>query len=127
MASTPIIPPERRVIVTGGREYADEAVVRGALARHLVAGDVLVHGAAAGADTLAARCAAAMGFGVLAYHADWKAHGASAGPRRNRAMLADGARVLLAFPGGRGTADMVRQAKRAGLRVVEVGGAAGAP
>lgn len=40
----------------------------------------------------------------------------SAGPRRNAAMVAD-ACGLIAFPGGNGTADCVRQARANGLPV----------
>lgn len=38
-----------------------------------------------------------------------------AGPIRNSFMLALGPDLVLAFPGGRGTADMVRQASEAGV------------
>ena len=44
-----------------------------------------------------------------------------AGPERNARMLAEGRPdLVVAFPGGTGTADMVRRAKAAGVRVVEV-------
>ena len=52
---------------------------------------------------------------------DWSAHGRAAGARRNGEMLAEGGVVaVVAFPGGSGTADMVRRARRAGLPVWEV-------
>jgi hypothetical protein len=55
--------------------------------------------------------------------ADWGQYGAPAGPIRNKTMLTQGRPdVVLAFPGGTGTADMKRQARRAGVRVVEVTG-----
>lgn len=50
--------------------------------------------------------------------ADWQTHGKAAGPIRNGAMLAkhapDG---VVAFPGHNGTADCVRQAEAAGIKV----------
>ena len=53
--------------------------------------------------------------------ADWKKYGKSAGCRRNALMLRDGCPdFVVAFPGGRGTADMVKKAKAAGVRVIEV-------
>jgi hypothetical protein len=60
------------------------------------------------------------GVEVLEFSADWKTHGKSAGPMRNRQMLNDGQpTAVVAFPGGRGTADMIRAAKAVGLPVWE--------
>lgn len=59
------------------------------------------------------------------YPADWKRYGMAAGPIRNRRMLKEGKPdIVIAFAGGRGTADMVRQAKAAGVPVVKVAPAA---
>lgn len=45
----------------------------------------------------------------------------SAGPKRNQRMLDKGKPdLVLAFPGGDGTADMVRKAKSAGVPIIEV-------
>lgn len=52
--------------------------------------------------------------------ADWDNHGRAAGPVRNARMLEWKPDIVIAFAGGRGTADMVRRAKAAGIRVVEV-------
>lgn len=55
------------------------------------------------------------------YKADWDTYGLAAGPLRNQRMLDEGKPdVVLAFPGGKGTADMVARARKAGVRVVEV-------
>jgi hypothetical protein len=60
------------------------------------------------------------GVEVLEFSADWKTHGKSAGPMRNRQMLNDGQpTAVVAFPGGRGTADMIHAAKAVGLPVWE--------
>ena len=60
------------------------------------------------------------GVAVEAYPADWKAHGAAAGQIRNRQMLACGKPdVVVSFPGGSGTLDMVHKAKR--VPVIRVG------
>lgn len=57
----------------------------------------------------------------LGFPANWKSHGKGAGPIRNQKMIDEGKPdLVLAFPGGRGTADMVRRAKAAGVRVIEV-------
>lgn len=58
---------------------------------------------------------------TYAFPADWKRYGRGAGPVRNQQMIEEGgADGCIAFPGGRGTADMVRRAKNAGLDVIEV-------
>lgn len=55
------------------------------------------------------------------FPADWDKHGKSAGSIRNQLMLFEGKPdIVVAFPGGVGTADMVRKAKRAGVPVLEV-------
>jgi hypothetical protein len=52
------------------------------------------------------------------YVAQWKKHGRAAGPIRNQRMLDKGKPdLVVAFPGGRGTADMIRRAERAGVPV----------
>jgi len=53
--------------------------------------------------------------------AKWSKHGRAAGPIRNQEMIDEcKPDLVVAFPGGRGTADMVRRAKAAGIRVIEV-------
>ena len=57
------------------------------------------------------------------YPADWKKHGKAAGGIRNQQMLDEGKPdMVIAFPGGNGTADMVRRARKAGITVIEVAG-----
>ena len=108
-----------KVLVCGGRDYADqEAIARclGAFhARHTIT--CLMHGEAHGADRLAARWAAAQGIKTLAFPADWTL-GRSAGPLRNTVMLRQRPDVVIAFAGGKGTADMVRKARVAGIEVL---------
>lgn len=109
-----------RLLVCGGCDYADAAAVGAALDRvHRARGvAVLIHGAARGADSLAADWARRRGIPAEAYPADWGTHGKAAGPKRNARMLAEGRPDgVVAFPGGRGTADMCRQAKAAGVKV----------
>lgn len=115
-----------RVLVCGGRDFTDawwlEEVLSGLHARAPIG--VLIHGAARGADSLAQHWAIANSVEVAAFPANWEEHGRSAGPIRNKTMLDYGRPdLVIAFPGGRGTADMVRQAKKAGVPVaVDDGG-----
>lgn len=115
-----------RVLVTGSRSWTDREVIRQALAsipvvhRALTRNVTVVHGAARGADTIAAEEATKLGMAVEAHPADWERHGKAAGPIRNGEMVALGADVVLAFPLGRsvGTRDCMRRAQRAGIAVI---------
>lgn len=108
-----------RLIVCGGRDYGDEAAVFAALDRVHAKRRIsrVIQGGAPGADALAKRWAAERGVECIEVQADWAAHGRAAGPIRNGQMLdlrPDGA---VAFPGGRGTEDMCRQAAERGVTV----------
>jgi hypothetical protein len=120
-----------RLLVCGGRDYRDGDTVfreldRLCLERGPV--DCLIHGAATGADSIAALWAEYARIKCKAYPAQWTKHGKAAGPLRNQQML-DEARpdFVVAFPGGRGTADMVRRARKAGVPVLEIDPRAAAP
>jgi predicted Rossmann-fold nucleotide-binding protein len=105
----------------------------------------LFHGGARGADAAIARAAHQLGWSALALPAAWERHGRAAGPIRNRELLqlaiaeaiahtspmASTSVLVLAFPGGPGTASLVQQARRMASRspvplaVVEVSPSAG--
>lgn len=108
------------MLVCGGRDYRDEESMYAALADELEPGDVVVHGGARGADALAGDIAGrVLGYEVEVHPADWHKHGRAAGPIRNQEMLDTGIDMVIAFAGGRGTADMVSRATRAGVLVVQ--------
>lgn len=111
-----------RVIVCGGRDYTDADAIRERLAvLHDAHSDaVVIHGAAPGADSWAGYIAGTLGFTVDVHPANWARHGKPAGPIRNQEMLDSGADLVIAFPGGRGTQDMVTRARRAGVPVEEI-------
>jgi len=114
---------KQRVLVCGGRDYADsDQLFRVLDVAHLANPIVcLIHGAARGADTLAAGWATRNSISCEAYPAHWERDGNAAGPIRNRKMLEDGKpHLVIAFPGGKGTANMVKQAEAAGVPVVRV-------
>jgi hypothetical protein len=113
------------VLVCGGRDYADWQMVINTLAniRRTRGIRVLMHGGAPGADALADRWGRLANVAMEVYKADWKKHGRAAGPLRNERMLKTGKPdLVVAFPGGRGTADMVSRARAAGVEVLEVRG-----
>lgn len=107
-----------KVLVGGGRAYNDEKTVFAMLdSIHAVSPiTVLVSGNARGADTLGECWAESRGIEVRRYPADWSRYGKAAGAIRNQQML-DFERpdLVVLFPGGAGTRDMMRRAKRAGI------------
>jgi hypothetical protein len=112
----------RRVGVTGGRDFNDADLLDATLSQHCAAGDILVHGNAVGADRDAALWFYDKGLPTEPHNADWGRFGKAAGPIRNQEMVDSGLDLLIAFSGGRGTADMVRRARAAGVVVVEARG-----
>ena len=108
-----------RVLVCGGRDYIDQDAIRRRLAelRDEHPDAVVIHGAAPGADSWAGYIAGTLGLMVEVHPANWAKYGKAAGPIRNQEMLDSGVDLLIAFPGGRGTQDMVSRAQRAGVEV----------
>lgn len=108
-----------KVLVCGGREFQDWPALRMLLdAQHEGAPiTLLIHGDAVGADRLAGKWARTRRVTVKAFPANWERDGKAAGPIRNSAMLLEGPELVIAFPGGKGTADMIRKAIKAGVPV----------
>jgi YspA, cpYpsA-related SLOG family len=114
-----------RVLVCGGRAYTDRDELYAELDR-LHAEYVfttLFAGGAGGADALSLEWAQARGIATQAFRAEWGTFGRTgrAGPLRNARILAESRPdIVIAFPGGRDTANMVKQAKAAGVWVLTV-------
>lgn len=108
-----------RALVCGGRDFRDYAL----LGRTLTAiGGItcIVHGAARGADSLAASWGYRNKIPCIPKPADWDAHGRGAGIIRNMTMLQETKPdLVVAFPGGTGTANMVQIARAAGVDVIQ--------
>jgi hypothetical protein len=81
----------------------------------------IMGGGATGADHLGQCYASIAEFDFELYKADWDKYGKGAGPKRNQEML-DGGKpdLVIAFPGGNGTAHMVKIARRRQVPVVEI-------
>lgn len=114
----------KTVLVCGGRAFANMQLVFTTLDEIRSEFDTkltIVTGGAPGADRSAYWWAIARGENYRSYRTDWKRHGKAAGPIRNQHMLDDAQPVLVvAFPGGRGTQDMVNKARAAGVEVREI-------
>lgn len=103
----------------GGRDYDDWLHVNVTLS-NLGKITHLAEGGASGADYLASQwCERHPDVLHYTFNADWEKHGRGAGPIRNALMLTEfQPDMVLSFPGGKGTADMVRRAVAAGVKVV---------
>lgn len=110
-----------KVIICGGRDFSDFVGLSRTLdiLRQTIPITGVVQGGARGADSLAERWAIQRGVPCVRVPAEWHTHGRRAGPMRNQKMIDKHAPdAVVAFLGGAGTADMVRRAERAGLRVI---------
>ena len=150
LSSSPEIAPSRSLVIAagGGRDLAwpHQRVAAELLARsggRLV--HLLLHGGARGADAAIGAAAQQLGWSSLVMPAQWERHGRAAGPIRNRELLEQAITravahssprcpvsvLVVAFPGGAGTASLVREARRMASRspvpiaVVEVSPSAG--
>ena len=113
----------RRVIICGGRDFRDAKFMYAALITVLKEGDTIIEGGAKGADRIARLLAwIVFGLRVETFRAEWAKYGRAAGPIRNAEMLDSGVDLVIAFPGGKGTANMVRIASQRGISVINFKG-----
>jgi hypothetical protein len=114
-----------RILVFGSRDWTDTfgiwAILNGYL-RANTDGVTVIQGGAGGADAIAKQWAEVNGQPVETYPADWARHGKAAGPIRNQQQLDDGkpdvAWGFISKPLrlSRGSADMARRVRAAGIR-----------
>lgn len=112
-----------RVLVCGGRDFNDALTLGSWLGGiHKQRGiTVLIEGGYRGADRMARKFAEWAGIPVETFKADWDTYGKAAGPIRNKRMLIEGKPdLVVAFPGNDGTANMIEQARAAGVEVLEI-------
>ena len=110
------------VIVAGGRNYSDYKAVKTKLDNFrstLKPGTEvnIISGGATGADSLGERYAKENNLDIRRFSADWNQHGKAAGPIRNEQMATEGD-VLISFPGGTGTKNMIKNMRNRGKRVI---------
>ncbi len=110
-----------RVIVSGSRHGASPGLVESLLAA--LAPEVVIEGGATGVDELARRWAWQHAVDSHTYRAHWQHYGSAAGPERNaRMLLCSEPDLVVAFPArdSRGTWDLIRRARAAGVKTVVV-------
>lgn len=114
-----------KILVTGSRKWTNTKVIEQAILD--AKAQIVVHGAAPGADFIAEAVCKKHQINYRGYPAKWNRIGKSAGPQRNTEMLnaehlfsTTGIDLCLAFPmkDSIGTYDMMEQAAHAGIRVL---------
>ena len=121
-----------RLLVTGSRYLNDYKYFSNEMDKFCSSHSIpttVIHGAARGADTLASRWVREVNsmrnhdpiITEIEEPARWKLHGKAAGPIRNKLMLDEHKPdMVLAFQGGKGTANMIKLAKWHGVPVVDL-------
>lgn len=100
-----------KALVCGGRDYMNRGHVFHVLDMFMP--DEIVCGGASGADDLAMAWARKKGRTAHVYYPNWEELGRAAGPVRNQDMLdKEKPDIVIVFPGGRGTDDMIRRAQK---------------
>lgn len=109
-----------KILICGGRDFNDYVKLEDTL-NQIEGRFTIISGAAKGADTLAIQYAKQYGNPVKIYPANWDLYGKAAGLIRNQQMLDhEHPDLVIAFPGGRGTAHMKRIAREAAVEVREI-------
>jgi hypothetical protein len=111
-----------RICVCGGRDFNDKQLVYETLDKFLkIRQDIIiVNGDARGADSLATEWAKERNVKCELFPANWEKHKRAAGPIRNKEMIDSKLDVLVAFPGGKGTQNMIAQCKKNNVKVFEI-------
>jgi hypothetical protein len=107
-----------KAIVCGGRAFNNVDVLWEVLDKYDP--DFVIQGGAYGADFVAKDWAKRHNKGVIEHKADWDQYGRGAGPIRNAKMLTEKPDIVIAFPGGKGTENMITQAKEHGFEVRKI-------
>jgi len=111
-----------RVLICGGRDL-NVSSVRDYLIKNYSDKDIteVIEGEATGADLGARYFAICKMIPFKPFPANWAKYGKKAGPIRNKQMLDEGnPDYVIAFPGGKGTTNMIEQALLRGLRVERI-------
>lgn len=107
-----------RAIICGGRDYCEIEELMHAL--DALRPTFVIEGGARGADRLARVWAQVRGVPYKTVDADWNRLGKAAGHERNGRMLLEKPDRVIAFRGGKGTQNMVWQAREAHVATIRI-------
>ena len=106
------------ILVCGGRDYNDRQRIKQVLEG--LDFQAILHGGYEGADTLAGQYARSHGIMEIRVDANWDFYKKSAGPIRNKWMIGLKPDLVVAFPGGWGTDNMMKTAIDNSIEVMEI-------
>ena len=103
-----------RLLVCGDRNWEDKEAINHALVS--LAPEVVIHGGAKGADSLAGYSAYLLNIPIEVYPAQWSLYGRGAGPIRNQQMIDEGKPDMVIWfhkdlETSKGTKNMVHKAQ----------------
>lgn len=110
-----------KVLVCGGRDYHNKEFLYSVLDEFHKEYNItlIIAGDARGADEMAINWASDTHLHFNMYIADWEAEGKAAGVIRNQRMIDEGRPdFVIAFPGGKGTQDMIDRTIRAKIHLI---------
>jgi len=110
------------IVCTGGRDHDEPTVVEMTLL-DLNPKGVIVGDCSTGVDLYVRTLCDYNKILYTVFKADWSKHGKSAGPLRNKEMVKMGKMLgatLVAFKGGKGTANCIKEAENVGLTIMRV-------
>lgn len=113
-----------KVLVCGGRKYSNMSRIFCTLnAIHAIRPILeVIEGGATGADSIAGNWAKMYGEKLTVVLPDYRKHDPKVAPLiRNSQMAELNPDLLIAFPGGSGTADMIKKAKARHIPILEIG------
>lgn len=116
-----------RVLITGGRKYANRLLVYKALSilyNKTLGTMTVIEGGATGADALACDWCKEnrhLNINHIQEEAEWDTYGKKAGMLRNTVMAKLEPDICLAFRGGRGTMDMIDKCNERNIKVKKIG------
>jgi hypothetical protein len=100
-----------KILICGGRDYQRDDRIEEVINK-LNQYDCIIQGGGTGADSWAKFYAEKRGLCVIEVKANWAKYGNAAGPIRNKWMLDYcNPDKVIAFPGGKGTENMIKLAK----------------
>jgi hypothetical protein len=109
-----------RVIIAGSRDIEDYEMVKDAVEKSEFKITTVVSGTARGVDKLGERWAKENGIPIAPFPAKWRVDGIynpGAGHIRNGEMAENADALIAVTNGSKGTANMIKQAQKKGLRV----------
>lgn len=107
-----------KVVIAGGRDYNLQSQDLEKLNKIKDKITEVVSGGAKGVDSCAENWAKLNNIPIKIFFADWNNHGKMAGPIRNKQM-AEYADAVILFPGGKGTENMYKTAKKMNLTIYD--------